>query len=328
MEESARETWLLLIHQIPPEPGYLRVKIGRRLQRIGAVSIKNSVYVLPHNDQFHEDFQWILREIGAGGGDAMVCEAAFIEGLSDPQVKHLFQSARDEDYRKFSQEANQLNAFLSKLSDDDPQWPQSRRDFSRLKRRLEELTAIDYFNAPGKGEAEAALLALEGGMRKLEAGATHQPAADTVPETYHGRTWVTRAGVNVDRMASAWLIRRSIDSAARFKFVSGRNYSPAAGELRYDMFEAEFTHEGEDCTFEVLMRRMALNDPALTEISEIVHDIDLKDGKFERPEADGIGRVIAGIVMTRNDDEERLARGMDVFDDLVETFRRAPKRKS
>jgi len=137
-----------------------------------------------------------------------------------------------------------------------------------------------------------------------------------------GRTWVTRKGVHVDRIASAWLIRRFIDPQASFKFVPAKGYVPDAGELRFDMFEAEFTHEGDRCTFEVLLSRTDVQDPALNAIGEIVHDIDLKDEKFGREEAAGIRTLIAGICVPDREDEERIARGGAVFDDLYESFRK------
>jgi hypothetical protein len=133
---------------------------------------------------------------------------------------------------------------------------------------------------------------------------------------YRGRTWVTRQGVHVDRIASAWLIRRFIDPDAAFKFVVAKGYRPAAGELRFDMYDAEFTHEGDCCTFEVLVARLALDDPALRAIAEIVHDIDLKDGKYGRPQTAGVESLIAGLALGHRDDEERLARGGALFDDL------------
>ncbi len=135
-------------------------------------------------------------------------------------------------------------------------------------------------------------------------------------EAYQGRTWVTRTGIKVDRMASAWLIRRFIDPEARFKFVPAKGYRPEEGELRFDMFEAEFTHEGDLCTFEVLVQRFGLADPALRAIAEIVHDIDVKDAKYGREEAPGIGQLVAGIAAAHASDEERLARGSALFEDL------------
>src|SRR5580658_1877270 len=108
MPEPRETRWLLLIHQIPPKPDYLRVKIWRRLQRVGAVAIKNSVYVMPRSDQSLEDLQWTVREISAGGGDAWICEAGFVEGISNDQVEALFQAARDADYTAIGEEAKEL----------------------------------------------------------------------------------------------------------------------------------------------------------------------------------------------------------------------------
>src|SRR5712692_4453619 len=139
---------------------------------------------------------------------------------------------------------------------------------------------------------------------------------------YEVRVWVTRRGIFVDRIASAWLIRRFIDPRATFKFVHGKAYKPAASELRFDMFEAEFTHIGDRCTFEVLLERMDLEDAALKAIAEVVHDIDVKDAKFGRADAAGVESLLAGIALRSKDDEERLARGSAAFDDLYEVYRR------
>jgi hypothetical protein len=293
--------WLLLIHQIPPKPGYLRVKVWRRLQRLGSVAIKNSVWALPRSEAAHEDLQWTMREIVAGGGDASLVEARFVEGLTDEAVESLFRAARDADYA----------AILDEL-----RHTKDEADLARLERRLADVVAIDFFAAPGRSAAEAALHARQIRLRP-------PPAQGGAPLLdLGGRTWVTRKGIHVDRIASAWLVRRFIDPDARFAFVPSGGHALAPGEIRFDMFEAEFTHEGDECTFEVLVRRAGLHDAALRPIAEIVHDVDLKDEKFERPEAPGIDRLIAGIAMAHAADEARLARGSAVFDDLYEYFRR------
>ena len=242
--------WLLLIHRLPPKPDYLRVKVRRRLQRIGAVALKNTVYVLPNTDESLEDFQWLARAIGEEGGTATVCEATFIEGTSDEQVDALL--------------ASQSPA------------PRARRAF----------------------------------------------ADGPPPEAPRGRTWVARVGVKVDRMASAWLIRRFIDPEARFAFVPARGSAPKDGELRVDTYGGEFTHEGDGCTFETLLTSFLLENPALRRIADIVHDIDCKDEKFGRAETDGIARLVDGIVAAHADDVTRLARGSAMMDDLYATFSR------
>ena len=227
--------WLILIPQLPPKPDYLRVKLRRRLQKIGAVSLRNAVYVLPNRDDAIEDFMWLRRELKDDGADAIICTADVIAGATDEEIMTLFGDATDI--------------------------------------------------AEAKSEM-------------------------------HGRTWVTRAGVFIDRIASAWLIRRFIDRAAIFKFVSPKGYRRRESELRFDMFDGEYTHESDRCTFEVLLDRFSLDDPALHTIGEIVHDIDLKDEKFNRAETAGVQSVITGIAAAHADDSERIAQGAAIFDAL------------
>jgi hypothetical protein len=308
--------WILLIHQIPPRPAYLRVKIGRHLARIGAVAIKNSVYALPQGDETQEDFQWVLREVVKGGGDASIVEARFVDGLSDDQVTGLFQVAREADYRELAEQARAVAAGLPRRGPP----PENRRvevanQIARLRQRLTELDAIDFFGAPGREVAEGLVAGMEAHMKpSVEPHEARRPALKR--EEYRGRTWVTRTGIKVDRMASAWLIRKFIDPDASFKFVPAKGYEPARGELRFDMFEAEFTHEGDLCTFEVLCERFGLADAALRAIAEIVHDVDVKDAKYGREEAPGVGQVVAGIAAAHPEDEARLARGAALFEDL------------
>jgi len=316
---------MLLIHQIPPKPAYLRVKIGRQLQRIGAVAIKNSVYALPQDDETQEDFQWVLREVVKGGGDASIVEARFIDGLSDDRVIGLFQAEREADYRDLAEQARATAAAFPRRGG----LPLDRRadlakQLARLRQRATELAAIDFFGAPGREVVEGLLSGMEARMRPVEG--TEPAKAPLAREQYRGRTWVTRTGIKVDRMASAWLIRKFIDPEARFKFVPAKGYRPEKGELRFDMFEAEFTHEGELCTFEVLAQRFGLLDPALRALAEIVHDIDVKDAKYGREEAPGIGQLVAGIAAAHADDEQRLARGAALFDDLYAVHAASAKR--
>jgi hypothetical protein len=316
MAGSVENRWLLLIHNIPPKPDYLRVKIWRRLQKIGAVAIKNSVYVLPKSDQALEDFQWTLGEINAGGGEGSICEADFVEGLSNDQVEALFKAARDADYAAVAEEARELAKKFPAGSRAEPNGKAELEvATTRLRRRLEEIAAIDFFDSLGRQTTEGLVTSLEARLRPEAVVGEKERSAE-----FRNRTWVTRTGLHVDRMASAWLIRRFIDPDARFKFVPAKGYRPENAELRFDMFQAEFTHEGECCTFEVLLFRMKLGDAGLQAIGEIVHDIDLKDGKFQRPEAAGIDRLITGICRAHKDDESRLERGFALFDDLYASF--------
>ena len=315
MSDAHESRWLLLIHQIPPKPDYFRVKIWRRLQRVGAVAVKNSVYVLPKSDATLEDFQWILREVTEGGGDASLCEAGFVDGLNDAQIESLFRAARDADYASIAEEARELTKKI-KSPRGGSSGTELEGSISKLRNRLSEVVAIDFFDSLGRQTAEGLMSSLD---RHLHPDTT---ATGTAGAQYKARTWITRKGIHVDRMASAWLIRRFIDQQASFKFVPARGYRPEKSEVRFDMFDAEFTHEGDRCTAEVLMMRFAPNRSVLRPIVEIVHNIDLKDSKFERPETAGVEALITGICTRSKDDAERLQRGSAIFDDLFEFFLR------
>jgi hypothetical protein len=318
---------VLLIHQIPPKPDYLRVKISRRLQRIGAVAIKNSVYVLPAGDATLEDFQWVLREITSEGGDGSVCHASFVDGLTDGEVEQLFRAARSRDYEEIADAARAaLKASPARAMDAD-QRTRTRGELARLRKRMADIATIDFFGAPARSDAEEALGRLEVRLRAAAPaesdGPRQRPGPAIDPSDVRGRTWVTRQGVFVDRIASAWLIRGRIDPAAQFAFVPAEAYVPKAGQLRFDMFEAEFTHESDRCTFETLVARFGLQaDTALRAVAEIVHDIDVKDGKFARAEAPGVERLLAGIATTYPADADRLEHGGALFDALYASFRR------
>jgi len=309
--------WLLLIHQMPAKPAYARVKTWRRLQALGAVTVKNAVYALPNNAETREDMAWLAKEIVALGGEAVIVEALLVEGMSDQELRSLFDTMRDEDYARLAEELRGLGARL----DDEPSegaLAEIASQAARLRKQLAEIAAIDFFGAGKRAEAERLQAELE--MRLKDGG-------DTMNQNQHGsaskgalggKIWVTREGVQIDRIASAWLIRRFIDANANFKFVPGRAYAPGENEVRFDMFEGEYTHEGDRCTFETLLLRAGIDDPALAAIGEIIHDIDLKDGKYGREEAAGIRTVMAGITAAHKSDEQRLARGAAVLDDLYE----------
>jgi hypothetical protein len=310
--------WLLLMHQLPPKPDYFRVKIWRRLQRVGAVAIKNSVYVLPCTDQSAEDFQWVRREIVAGGGEASVCQASFVDGLSDTQIEALFRAARDAEYAEVAQQADDLlRTAPAGRRLEGPSRAELESAGARLRRRTGDISAADFFGAPARRVAEVALDRIEARLRPTAGKPLKRDEAGARPR--QGRTWVTRRGVYVDRIASAWLIRRFIDPKARFRFVAADD-RPAAGEIRFDMYEAEYTHEGDRCTFETLVARFVPADAALQAIGEMVHDLDCKDGKFARPETPGLERLIVGIARAHPKDEARLASGAAALDALYSSF--------
>ncbi|MER9120544.1 chromate resistance protein [Mesorhizobium sp. M0954] len=317
--ETTEQRWLLLIHRLPSKPAYFRVKIWRRLQGIGAVAVKSTVYALPANAETQEDFEWLLKEIVAGGGEAMVCEARLVDGLSDAEVQALFDAARDADYAEIAKEARGLAAEIGANATPEKR-AETRSQLGRIRKRLAEVDTIDFFGATGRLAVEGLLAELETHLVEDQPMTEESKATEPITDL-KGRIWVTRRDVHVDRMACSWLIRRFIDPDAVIRFVPGKSYAAKPGELRFDMFDGEITHEGDRCSFEVLLARAGLDDPALQAIAEIVHDIDLKDGKFGRDETTGIASLIAGIAITNKGDEQRIGQGGPVFDNLYQYFR-------
>jgi len=241
MPSGIRATWLLLIHRIPSKPDYLRVRIGRRLRQAGAVAIKNSVYVAPVGPATRATLTGVAHDILERGGDAVVCEAEFVDGLADGAVEDLLRSACVSEYAAIAAEAKGLASELRRARPaGEARVRQVARRIDRMRNRLDEIAAKDHFGAPGR-EAAAGLLSLAEDRNHGIERAGRGPAAPLEPP--RAATWVTRTGVMVDRMASAWLIRRFIDPEARFKFVTARGYRPAGREVRFDMAGAEFTHE-------------------------------------------------------------------------------------
>lgn len=286
--------WLLLLHQIPPRPPYFRAKVSRRLAQVGALAIKNSAYLLPDTEDTREDFEWICREIKSEGGAAWLFRVETLAGLTVPELEASFRQLRDADYTELLADAHEL-------------------DDARLEQRLEALKNIDFFAHPARGKVEAILT-----QRKERAA--QAPAEGSA---FTGRQWVTRKGIKVDRIGSAWLIRRFIDPQPTFRFVDASNYAHAETDLRFDMYEGEFTHEGDLCTFEVLIARhnLLLRHPGLQPVAEMVHDIDLKDRRYQRPETSGLSRMLDGLCARTEDDNLRLDQGGQIFDALYESFR-------
>jgi hypothetical protein len=316
---QASTRWLLLIHQLPVQPAYLRVKVSRRLTALGAIALKNSVYVLPASDAAQEDFQWLRREIVEGGGDATVAEARMVEGLADSELEQRFCAGKDEEYAEVTSEARALRAaYQKRRHPSEDERASLLANAARLERRIEAIAASDFFNASGREVAGGIIADLR---TKAAITAASLAAPPSAPLVLRGRVWVTRIGIHVDRIASAWLIRRFIDPDARFKFVPAKGYVPAEAELRFDMFDAEYSHERDQCTFETLCRRFSLTASGLAELAEVIHDIDLKDDKFQRPETAGVAACLSGICTNTLDDEERLRQGTVLLESLVHHYK-------
>jgi hypothetical protein len=306
--------WLILVHRIPPRPLYLRAKMRQRLADVGAVAVKNSVYLLPHGSDALEDLQWISQEIVTGGGDAHLFAGDFVDGVANEAAIAQFREARNADYDAVSEDAR----AAMKAARSAAAVAELAVAHTRLVRRLDEIRRIDFFEAEKRRPAEEALGAIETRLQKDRKEETRMLKAKPA---LRGKTWVTRPGVKIDRMASAWFIRRFVDPKARFRFVDPAS-PKKEGELRFDMVGGDFTHEEDRCTFETLIGRVGLPDKGVRAIAEIVHDLDLKDAKYGRDEAAGVRMMLDGLMARTENDDERIERALVIFDDLHEALGR------
>lgn len=307
---KAGHNWLLLLYALPAGQGTSRVSLWRQLKKSGAIALKNSTYVLPDEPPHRERFQWLAQQVRESGGDATLIYATDIEGTSDEEIMRLFQAAPAEQYVA-------LVAEIGKWIGANRKKPRETfaADLERFSARFEAIRQHDFFNAP---QAEEARMQLER-AHTLHAKKTHAPATLS-SKRFAGRTWLTRPRPEIDRVGSAWLIRRFIDPKARFVFASDPKRHPEA--LPFDLADVEFSHHGDDCTFETLVKRFALDDPALRQIAEMVHVADIDDGKFARTEAIGVDRVLKGWARLGLSDDALLTKGGECFDALYEFLRR------
>ncbi|HZE70767.1 MAG TPA: chromate resistance protein ChrB domain-containing protein [Pyrinomonadaceae bacterium] len=329
------QNWILLIHQLPPRPTNLRVRIWRKLQKLGAVAIKNSVYILPASEKSHEDFQWLKQEIESAGGEAAVF-AGSVEGATDDEIIAAFRKARDEEFATVSAEFDGLTGAIREQSRGKHlsagRLSAHESEIDKLHAELERIAGNDFFDAAGRASAfsafercQKAIRAAQGPTGKAVRSQAKHGTLDVAK--YQGQRWVTRHNLHIDRLASAWLIKQFIDKRPRFYFVA--NGETVEGAIPFDMFGAEFTHHGEDCTFETILKQFGLAESkGLREIAEIVHDIDLKDDKFHRLEAAGLNAIIEGLSKVLRDDRKLLQQTGIVFDGLYALLSKEYQKKT
>jgi len=324
MTRTASQEWLLIFYSVPAHPVSGRMKIWRKLAKTGAVQLKGAVYILPANDENRELFQWIIGEVKSLGGDGSFVQTPRVETLKDSEVLELFHVQRDAEYRDL---AKSLDGLERKVHSGRTGSVAGIREsiagpLAAIRKTYDEIRSRDFFNAPLGRETGKRIEAIESAFKDVkEAGNVKpSPLARKERKAYQQRIWVTRKRPFIDRMASAWMIRRFIDPAAKFRFIDDKAVgSLAKGEVAFDMQGGEFTHHGELCTFEVIVRTFGIKDRAVRKIAEIVHDLDLKDDKYGHRETSGIEEVLIGIRKTSKDDGDMLDKGMVVFEMLYQS---------
>lgn len=306
------------MHQLPASPSNLRVRTWRRLQQLGALPVKQSVYLLPNTDTAREDFEWLKTQVTGAGGDAHVFAAGSVDVWSDDALVDEFRGARQAAFDMLAGDIEQVQARLhAKRRPRGTRAPSVSRLVDVFRERLSALDRIDFFGSAGRDRVVAALTRLEDRLLAATPAPALAAASDTTDRSaYARRLWVTRPRPGVDRMSSAWLIRRFIDPHARFAFAVDRATLPQPDAIPFDMFGVAFTHRGDGCTFETLCGEFGITDHAVARIAAIVHDLDLKDGRFDAPEAPTVGALIDGLQLTTADDAVLLDQGMTLFESL------------
>jgi hypothetical protein len=299
--------WLLLIFSLPRKGASLRVSVWRKLQRYGSLPLGNSGYLLPNDPANREKFEWLATTIRGSDGEASVLEVQSIDNYSGPQLQKRFTNARTDDYRLLLKDLRVAKRKGGRL------------DSTRLRRRFEEIESIDFFGSPLREQVETNLTGLQ--LPRVPI-----PSSEFAPvsrSTYRNRVWVTRPRPGVDRVMSAWLIRKFIDPKAKFAFAT-ENQKPS-GAVSFDMYEGGFGHRGEDCTFETLSKAFRIKDKSVATMGEIVHDADIFDDKFGRREGFGIDGIMKGWAQTIATDAELLDRGMQLAQGLYQSMRKKRK---
>jgi hypothetical protein len=311
--------WLLFFYTVPAKPGNLRMKVWRRLIKMGAASLKGSVYFLPYSEDHLEALHWLTGEVSGLGGYAAFAKVERIETLRDEEIVSLFQEQREKDYIPIATALEALEVQLSSLEQqqDSKGLERVKGTFQKLLREYRTVQGIDFFHCPHSSKFQERLEHFEErfmrlmGQPKVERPKVMGPKRK---EDYQAKVWVTRKNPFVDRMASAWLIRAFIDPRARFEFLEKELVSGAASDtVSFDMPGGDFSHEQDRCTFEVLVEVFGLRDKALRRIAEVIHELDLKDGKFHHPQSSGVESILLGIRKTAKDDREALEEGIKVF---------------
>ena len=285
----------------------------RRLTQVGALPLKNSVYVLPDVGDCLEDLQWIAQEAITGGGGATVWRAEFVDELGDTDLKHRFQQSSEQRFAVAQTELERKLAELRRRKSVEA----GGASIERLQRVVDAAVETDFFRSAAGVRTQQLMAEIRNMLRPSSKGAAPNMAKRT---DLRRRVWVTRRDPHIDRLATAWLIRRFVDPAARFRFVDPSGGAVKRSERSFDMTGAHFTHEGDRCSFETMCHRLGLKDDALKPLAEIVHDLDLKDSTFGRPDAAGVQRLVDGLSAAHHDSGERVRAAWPIFDTLFAAF--------
>lgn len=324
MQNKQAQEWLLIFYSVPSHPVSNRMKIWRKLAKAGAVQFKGSVYILPATEEHEEFLQWLIGEVKSMKGDAAFVKSADIKPMGNAEIRELFLKQVELEYRGFEKELDGLERRVQSIKKGTKTADSQglAEQVAKSGRAFDEIGKKDFFASPFGGLIRKRIAALGAELKKTSEGPEDAPTAvkRRNPDDYQGRTWVTRKNPFIDRMASAWLIRRFIDDKAVFKFATEREAEACdKNEVAFDVRNGAVTHVGDLCTFEVLVRSFGIKDRTVKKMAEMVHDLDVKDGKYGSQEAAGVEDILSGIRKTAKNDSEALEKGMAVFEMLYQS---------
>jgi hypothetical protein len=301
--------WLLLVFSLPAKRKSERVEVWRKLKRTGALPLGPPGYLLPNTGSNHEQFEWLAATIRGYKGQASVLRIQTIDDLPFEKLVQRFDEARSQDYR----------AVIRDLSKMQKQGAVNGARMASIRRRLEQISALDFFHCGRRKQAEELLLRAT--QPRESRSSTRPELKRRIKKTeFQKRTWVTRPRPGIDRASSAWLIKTFIDPAATFAFSAKAIKVPNA--VPFDMFEESgFSHTGDACTFETLCDEFAIRDRKVRVIAEMIHDADLRDEKFGRSEGIAIDAVLTGWAEQGISDGVLLERGMEIFEGLFRNMK-------
>lgn len=318
------QEWLLIFYSVPSHPVSSRMKIWRKLAKAGAAPLKGAVYALPATEEHEEFFQWLIGEVKSMGGDGAFVRTADIKTMNETDIKKLFIQQSEREYAGLEKNVDTLERKVQSIrkGTKGPGAAVLGGQFAKVAREIDEARKRDFFSSPSGDVMKKRIQALEDELRNI--GKEPPARASALPmrrvQDYQGRRWATRKNPFVDRMASAWLIKRFIDPKASFVFIDERKAAnPGKNAVAFDMRGGEFTHVGDYCTFEVLVKSFGIKDKAIRKIAELVHDLDVKDEKYNKPETAGVEDILAGIRKTAKNDADALDRGMAAFEMLYQS---------
>lgn len=326
LKKKRNKGWLLFFYSIPSRPVANRMKIWRRLTQAGALLFRGAVYVLPYSDEHYEFYQWLTEEVNEMGGEAAFVHVEEIEGIEDKEIVELFSRQRERDYLKIEKGLEEIERRLQGIKKGSYSSISKKLydQLNKIEKEFEVIVKIDFFSSKTSGMLRSSIKDLKVELERLEKNQgisrpLSLPYRDI--KDYHGKTWITRSRPFVDRMASAWLIKRFIDPEASFKFIKqDKMISDGKDVIGFDIRGGEFSHLGEMCTFEVLLKSFRLSDKRLKRIAAIVHEIDMGDVKIKIQESKGIELLLRGIKKISKTDEEALKKGMEIFEMLYQSM--------